>query len=133
MTDDTGLLQHAIYSTPDRNHGYCTDDNARALLVAAMGYRLLNDSEVLPRLECYLSFLHHAWNGELRRFRNFMSYDRRWMDEDGTQDCQARCIWALGYLTTHPPAMQDLSLATELFHHAVQTAEMLTHPRAQAL
>jgi hypothetical protein len=133
LTDDTGMLQHAIYSTPDRNHGYCTDDNARALLAAVMSYRLLNDVSVLPHLERYLSFLVHAWNDELKRFRNFMSYDRRWLDEDGTEDCLARAIWALGYLTTHPPAEQDLSLAGELFHKAVDSTSSVVHPRAQAL
>ncbi len=133
LTDDTGILQHAIYATPDRNHGYCTDDNARALLAAAMSYRLLNDSSVLPFLERYLSFLVHAWNGELKRFRNFMSYDRRWLDQEGTEDCLARAIWALGYLTTHPPAEQDLSLAGELFHKAVDSTGDIRHPRAQAL
>lgn len=133
MTDDTGILQHAVYSTPDRNHGYCTDDNSRALLVSAMSYRIVNDSTILPYLERYLSFLVHAWNDESKRFRNFMSYDRRWVDQEGTDDCLARAIWALGYLTTHPPAEQDLSLASELFHKAVDSTDEIHHPRAQAL
>ena len=90
LTDDTGILQHAVYSTPNRNHGYCTDDNARALLVATMSYRLLNDSRVLPYLERYLSFIAHAWNPKAKRFRNFMAYDRSWLDEAGTDDCFAR-------------------------------------------
>ena len=133
LTDDTGMLQHAVYSTPDRNHGYCTDDNARALLAATMSYRLLSDATVLPYLERYLSFVVHAWNDELKRFRNFMSYDRRWLDQEGTEDSLARVIWALGYLTTHPPAEQDLSLAGELFHKAVDSTRSVAHPRAQAL
>ena len=133
LTDDTGMLQHAVYSTPDRNHGYCTDDNARALLAATMSYRLLSDAAVLPYLERYLSFVVHAWNDELKRFRNFMSYDRRWLDQEGTEDSLARVIWALGYLTTHPPAEQDLSLAGALFHKAVDSTRSVAHPRAQAL
>lgn len=133
LTDDTGILQHATYSTPNRDHGYCTDDNARALLVAAMSFRLLNDGKVVPYMERYLSFLHHAWNNDAKRFRNFMSYDRRWLDDDGTEDVIARCIWALGYLVTHPPAEQDLSMALNLFHQAADSTRRVKHPRSQAL
>ncbi len=35
MCDSTGLLQHAVHSIPDRAHGYCVDDNARALLLSS--------------------------------------------------------------------------------------------------
>jgi glycosyltransferase involved in cell wall biosynthesis len=133
LSDDTGMLQHAVYATPNRNHGYCTDDNARALLVASMGYQLLRDKSVLPSLNCYLSFMHYAWNEERKRFRNFMSYDRRWLDEDGTDDCQARCVWALGYLISHPPDQQDLSLAIDLFNNVSQSVSRIESPRAQAM
>ena len=82
MCDDTGLFQHAVHSVPDRSHGYCVDDNARALLVACA----LNDpgeqrlSEALTaRLA---AFVQHAWNPDTRRFRNFMSFDRRWLEDE---------------------------------------------------
>ena len=81
MCDDTGLLQHAIHSVPDRSHGYCVDDNARALLVAcalnAPGEQRLPETFTM-RLA---AFVQHAWNPDTRRFRNFMSFDRRWLEE----------------------------------------------------
>ncbi|MCH7592263.1 MAG: glycosyltransferase family 4 protein, partial [Planctomycetes bacterium] len=119
MTDGTGILQHACYSTPDRNHGYCTDDNARALIVAAMAWSLFQDEEVLPQIQTYLSFLHYAQMPETGRLRNFMSYDRRWLESDGSDDCQGRAIWALGYLIAHAPMESMKTLATDMFRAAV--------------
>ncbi len=133
MSDDTGVLQHAQYSTPDRRHGYCTDDNARALIVAGMAWTLFQEDEVLPYLRTYLSFLHHAQIAETGRFRNFMSYDRRWLEEDGSDDCQGRAIWALGYLIAHAPTDALQSLACDLFRAAVPATESLQWPRAWAL
>ena len=75
LTDDTGILQHATHTVPDRGHGYCTDDNARALMVAAMGREYLETSSKGLDSLCsqYLSFLLHSFNDENGRFRNFMS------------------------------------------------------------
>lgn len=133
MTDDTGMLQHALYATPDRRHGYCSDDNARALTVATMAWSLLADERVLPYLHIYLSFLHFAHIPETGRFHNFMSYDRRWLDEDGSDDCQGRTIWALGYLIWHAPNESTRALATDLFRGAVSAFETLRWPRSWAL
>jgi hypothetical protein len=133
MTDDTGMLQHALYATPDRRHGYCSDDNARALIVATMAWSLLADERVLPYLHIYLSFLHFAHIPETGRFHNFMSYDRRWLDEHGSDDCQGRTIWALGYLIWHAPNDSTRALATDLFRGAVSAFETLRWPRSWAL
>ena len=96
MCDDTGLLQHAICSVPDRSHGYCVDDNARALLVAcalnAPGEKRL--SETLTSR--FAAFVQHAWNPAHKRFRNFMSFDRRWLEDLGSEDSHGRTLWALG-------------------------------------
>ena len=96
MCDDTGLLQHAVCSVPDRSHGYCIDDNARALLMAcalnAPGEQRLPET-LTSRLA---AFIQHAWNPDLKRFRNFMSFDRRWLEESGSEDCHGRSLWALG-------------------------------------
>ncbi len=81
MTDDTGLLQHAAFTTPDRFHGYYTDDNARALVGMTRNWQLYQDESVLPLLQTYLSFLHHALDPVTGRARNFMSYDRRWAEQ----------------------------------------------------
>ena len=96
LTDDTGMFQHALYGMPDPNHGYCIDDNARAL-IAAMLYADLHeyDEKEVPAHR-YLTFLAYAFNEETGSFRNFMSYDRRWLEEKGSQDSQGRTIWALG-------------------------------------
>ncbi len=133
MTDDTGMLQHALYATPDRRHGYCTDDNARALIVASMAWSLFQDERVLSRLHTYLSFLHFAHIPQTGRFRNFMAYDRHWLEEDGSDDCQGRTIWALGYLISHAPNDSTRRLATDLFHSAVASLDTLQSPRSWAL
>ncbi len=133
MTDDTGMLQHARYATPDRRHGYCTDDNARAMIVSAMAWTLFKEEAVLPKLQIYLSFLHFAYNAETGRFRNFMSYERQWLEEDGSDDCQGRALWALGYLVSHAPNDSTRQLAADLFRDALPATETLCWPRSWAL
>src|SRR6202044_631223 len=90
MCDDTGLIQHAIHSVPDRVHGYCVDDNARALLLACAlntpGEQCL--SEALTAR--FAAFVQHAWNPDTRRFRNFMGFNRTWLEASGSEDRQAR-------------------------------------------
>ena len=95
LTDDTGIFQHALYTVPDRRHGYCTDDNARALLVTVMNWRLFKEERILPFFRTYLSFLLYAYNRERERMRNFMSYQRQWLEEIGSEDSHGRSIWAL--------------------------------------
>ena len=108
ITDDCGILQHSRFGVPDRRHGYCTDDNARALSLAA---RLLNEGDVsdaVVRLAyTTAAFVNHAWNADTGRFRNFMGYDRRWLDEGGSDDCCARAFEAL-CLVARLSSRQDL-------------------------
>lgn len=96
MTDDTGMLQHSKCSIPDPNHGYTTDDNARALIMALMLYERFKEKKYLDLVYRYASFLLNAQN-EGGRFKNFMGYDRKWLEEEGSEDCFGRCIWALGF------------------------------------
>ncbi|MCZ6570202.1 MAG: glycosyltransferase family 4 protein [Deltaproteobacteria bacterium] len=133
LTDDTGLLQHAKYAVPDREHGYTTDDNARALIVMTMMWSLFRDEKVLPFLQLYLSFLRHAWSPDAGQFRNFMSYERRWLDEGGGDDCQGRALWALGHLIAHAPNKSVRGFAEELFREALPHLERLSYPRGWAL
>ncbi|MFQ5463159.1 MAG: glycosyltransferase family 4 protein, partial [Phycisphaerae bacterium] len=133
MTDDTGMLQHATYATPNRAHGYCTDDNARALIVTAMAYDMFKDEQMLPYLNTYLSFLHFAAPAGGGRFRNFMSYDRRWFDHEGSDDCQGRTLWALGYLIAHAPGDASAKLAIDLFQGGLSHVDTFSAPRAWAL
>jgi glycosyltransferase involved in cell wall biosynthesis len=133
MTDDTGLIQHAIYATPDRRHGYCTDDNARAIIVTSMAWSYLKDEAALLHLKKYLSFLHFARLEDGVGFRNFMSYDRKWLEHEGSQDCQGRSMWALGYVAAHAPGRSTEQLARELFQSELAHLEHLRHPRSWAL
>jgi len=111
MTDGTGLIQHATYGVPNRFEGYCTDDNARGAILAV---RLQNTEKAEDgrRLQVrYASFLHYAFNPVNGRMRNFMSYDRRWLEEEGSWDSHARAMWALGviYAESDMPSLRPLA------------------------
>ncbi len=132
MTDDTGLYQHSVFSIPERKHGYCTDDNARALIAAAMNWRLFKDEAIMPLVNVYLSFLYHAFNEEKGRMRNFMSFDRRWLENSGSEDSHGRTLWALGYTIAHPPSEAVLGIANRLFKGLIKAPLSFTSPRAWA-
>jgi len=132
MTDDTGLFQHALYSVPDPDHGYCIDDNARALLAAVKHARLFGyDEHILP-LHRYLMFMAHAYNEQTGVFRNFMAYDRRWLEDVGSPDSQARSIWALGVTVADAPNDDTRDLAAELFRKALPGCGGFHHLRSKA-
>jgi glycosyltransferase involved in cell wall biosynthesis len=132
MCDDTGLFQHAIHSVPDRSHGYCVDDNARALLVACAlnnpGEQRLSET-LTARLA---AFIQHAWNPDTRRFRNFMSFDRRWLEDRGSEDSHGRTLWALGECARNDASPLRRRWATALFTEALPTVEQFRSPRAWA-
>jgi glycosyltransferase involved in cell wall biosynthesis len=132
MTDTTGMLQHAKYSIPDRSHGYCVDDNARALIVACMHYSLLKDRGVVPLIQTYLSFMNDSFNQKSGRFRNFMSYDRRWLEEMGSEDSHGRSLWGLGTAVKHAPSDSIRKMAVSLFSEGLPVVEDFTSPRAWA-
>jgi hypothetical protein len=133
MTDDVGLLQHCVYAIPDRRHGYTTDDNARAVIVASMYWWHFQDDSVLAPLQTYLAFLHDARPAGGGRFRNLMSYDRRWLETNWSDDCQGRTQWALGYLIAHAPHKSIRLLAEDLFRRSLANFEVMVSPRAWAL
>ena len=132
LTDDTGLYQHAVYNFPERSHGYCTDDNARGLIAAVMNWRLFKDDAINPLLKIYMSFLYHAYNDKMGRMRNFMSFDRRWLEEVGSEDSHGRTLWALGYSIAHPPGNEVLGLSTRLFKDLIEAPLKFISPRAWA-
>ncbi len=134
LTDDTGILQHATHTIPDRFHGYCTDDNARALMVAAMGRKLmLTDSICFDSLSNrYLGFLLYAFNVETGRFRNFMTYSRRWTEEVGSEDAHGRALWGLGRAVAYIDNPGQLAMSTTLFNRALKAVEHFDSPRAIA-
>jgi glycosyltransferase involved in cell wall biosynthesis len=120
LTDDTGLLQHAKYSIPNRFEGYCTDDNARALVLIEILKELEIRNEDLTTMESvYAAFLHHAFDSGTRVFRNLYSYDRRWIDEQISADCQGRALWALGTVIGRSEDEELVSWAVEIFNAAL--------------
>ena len=132
MCDDTGLFQHAVCSVPNRSHGYCIDDNARALLVAcalnAAGEEPLPDV-LTTRLA---AFIEHAWNPDAQRFRNFMSFERRWLEEVGSEDSHGRALWALGVCARSDASPSRRQWAAALFAEALPSADRFQSPRAWA-
>lgn len=132
MSDDTGLLQHAIYSVPDRSYGYCVDDNARALMLAsalnASGEQPMSD-ELAGR---FAAFVQHAWNPQAKRFRNFMGFDRRWTEEVGSEDSHGRALWALGECARNDPNASRRKWAASLFLAASPAAQTFSSPRSWA-
>ena len=132
MCDDTGLFQHAVHSVPDRSHGYCVDDNARALLLACAlnnpGEQRL--SEVLTAR--FAAFVQHAWNPDIRRFRNFMGFSRAWLEASGSEDSHARTLWALGECARSDSSPSRRRWAASLFAEALPAAEAFRSPRAWA-
>ncbi|MEI8128647.1 MAG: glycosyltransferase family 4 protein [bacterium] len=130
LTDDTGLLQHAKYTIPNLHHGYCVDDNARGLIAITKYYSLRKEKEVFPLIQKYLGFLFYAFNEENGRFRNFMSYDRRWMELAGSEDSHARALWGLGTTVKDAPDGSIRNMAMRLFLDALPVVEHFTSPRA---
>jgi glycosyltransferase involved in cell wall biosynthesis len=131
MTDDTGMLQHALFTLPNYREGYTVDDNARALMVSVLADEL-GHSEASEIVSRYLAFICYAFNGETKRFRNFMDYQRNWLEASGSDDSHGRTLWALGTLLgrSNTPGLQ--SMAGRLFEQALPAILRTTSPRAWA-
>jgi glycosyltransferase involved in cell wall biosynthesis len=131
MTDDTGMLQHALFTLPNYREGYTVDDNARALMVSVLADEL-GHSEGAEIVSRYLAFICYAFNGETKRFRNFMDYQRNWLEASGSDDSHGRTLWALGTLLgrSNTPGLQ--SMAGRLFEQALPAILTTTSPRAWA-
>ncbi|WP_448658210.1 glycosyltransferase [Sphingomonas sp. CJ99] len=131
MSDATGMLQHAIHSVPDRRHGYCIDDNARAFILM---HRIdpLDDATRDRWTTVYASFIQHAWNPDARRFRNFMGFDRRWLEDTGSEDSNGRTLWALGVGAAEGRMPKHRAWAGEWFERTMPIALELGSPRARA-
>ena len=96
MTDSTGVFQHAIFGVPNFSEGYCTDDNARAFILAVLLGELGEEPEqVLSVATTSAAFLHHAFDPQTKRFHNHLSFERGWLDDRGSEDCHGRALWAL--------------------------------------
>jgi glycosyltransferase involved in cell wall biosynthesis len=130
LTDDVGLYQHARYTIPRREHGYCTDDNARAV-IAMTRYRLqYPDAEALRLLDIYLSFVLHSQRSD-GTIRNFMSFDRTWQKSEPANDALGRALWALGTVMANPPSASYLSIIKDCFDKSAAHVGR-QHPRGMA-
>ncbi len=133
MTDSTGVLQHAVFSVPNFSEGYCTDDNARAFILTVLLDELGENQERGRAVATTCgAFLHHAFDRKKNRFHNFMSFDRRWLDEQGSEDCHGRALWALGMGVGRSPFRSFQMMAGQLFALALPAVTRFTSPRAWA-
>lgn len=141
LTDSTGLFQHSVFTVPNYNEGYTTDDNARALIVSVQledvnSLSKTVDQQALYRVQeygyRYLAFLWHAFNPEKKRFRNFMDYDRRWLEEVGSEDSHGRSLWALGTVIARSKREGLQGTAARLFEVALPAVLEFPSPRAWA-
>ncbi len=131
LTDYTGIMQHALFTVPNYSHGYTTDDNARALLVSILLDKLGNHNS--PELASrYLAFLGFAVNDKAKRFRNFMGYQRNWLEDTGSDDSHGRALWALGTVMNHSNTTALKGLAGWLFEQTLPTILLTSSPRAWA-
>jgi hypothetical protein len=132
LTDEVGIMQHAIGSRPDPAHGYCTDDVARALQVDLLHQRQLGWGTVADRARRNLRFLGEAFDPAIGRFRNFRSIDGSWTDDTGSEDSHGRAMLALGETISMAPDARMVETAALLFSKALPAAQELRAPRAQA-
>ncbi|WP_375289294.1 glycosyltransferase family 4 protein [Qipengyuania sp.] len=130
MSDATGMLQHAIGVVPDRSHGYCLDDNVRALMLMNVAPGL-EPGERSARAVTYASFIQHAWNPDIGRFRNFMRFDRTWCEDEGSEDSNGRTLWALGQTleTSREPDLR--AWARRWYDTALEALATMSSPRAR--
>jgi glycosyltransferase involved in cell wall biosynthesis len=133
MTDSTGVFQHAVFSVPNFSEGYCTDDNARAFILAVLLGEMGEDPEYVQKLATTsAAFLHYAFDSRTKRFHNLLSFDRKWLDERGSEDCHARALWALGVGVGRSPFRNFQMMAGQLFAQALPALTGFTSPRAWA-
>lgn len=131
MSDRTGIIQHSILSVPDRRHGYCIDDNARAMMLVTQIPDL--DPDLRDKwMTIYGAFVQYAWNPDQRRFRNFMRYDRSWCEDCGSEDSNGRALWSLGVTARDAYEPKHRHWAGSLFDETASLAFELGSPRAWA-
>ena len=130
MSDATGMLQHAIGIVADRRHGYCLDDNVRALIWSNVA--VLDPVERRRWRGIYAAFVQHAWNEDEGAFRNFMRFDRSWCEDVGSPDSNGRTLWSLGHTVERASDPDIRRWAQRLFDHTAPRLGQLDSPRAIA-
>lgn len=132
LTDDVGIFQHSRFGIPDRNYGYTTDDNVRALILAVMLFEKHPETKYLDLVYTYLAFVNHALNKK-GGFMNFMNYQREFLEANGSEDCFGRCIWALGRTLSSPAVPENMKNTCRwILDEVDETIEKISSPRAKA-
>ena len=131
ITDETGIVQHTKFATPNRREGYTTDDNARALIVCTRHYGLNKNPETAKLADVYLSFLYHMQMKD-GRLHNFLGYDRQFLDNAGSDDSLGRTLWACGNVINSNLDKEKKLLSKEVFDKALPHALKSTSPRVKA-
>lgn len=131
MSDSTGMFQHALGMIPDRRHGYCLDDNVRALMLLNVT-TAIGTSEQTDRSTVCASFIQHAWNPDNGRFRNFMGFDRSWLEDFGSEDSNGRTVWSLAHTAVNNPNREIREWATRLYDEVLDHCASLDSPRTLA-
>ena len=127
-----GILQHSMFGVIDRRHGYTTDDNSRALLAAVRFHNRFGGDEPIHLVKRYLEFLLYMHiNGG--GFHNVVSYDKKYLDEIGTEDSIGHALWATGCTLNSGVPLFLKQLSKWLFDESLPVARGFTSPRAKAL
>ena len=135
MTDDTGILQHAIYNVPNYREGYCIDDNARAFILCnriEAYFPNMRLAEVDMLATRYLAFIAAAFDESTGRFRNFMNHERRWLEPFGSEDSHGRAVWAVGMGASQSADSGRRKLSAQLFENSISAVTRFSSPRAWA-
>ena len=131
MTDSCGMLQHSVFSLPDRRHGYCVDDNARALILMSR-WPAGDEAERKALTTTYASFVQYAWNDDAGAFRNFMNYEREWLEDRGSEDSIGRSFWSVAVTAAEAPHAEHRRWAQHLLGRIQPQMGKLSSPRTSA-
>ena len=134
MTDSIGIFQHAKHNVPDFSEGYCTDDNSRALILTVLLENLgtINSLILNDLATRYLSFVRYAWDEKAARFRNFLTFQRKWAEDSFSEDSHGRAVWALGTCIGRSRNEGFSQMAAEIFEYALTSVSSFSSPRAWA-
>ncbi|MCJ7692581.1 MAG: glycosyltransferase family 4 protein, partial [Sedimentisphaerales bacterium] len=130
LTDDTGLIQHAKFTVPNREHGYATDDNARGVIAMTKYYAQYHEPEALRLFNIYLSFILNSQKSD-GTVRNIMNFDRSWLKNEAVHDGLGRVLWAMGTVMADPPSLDYLPIIKDQFDNSVNYV-CKQHPRGMA-
>jgi glycosyltransferase involved in cell wall biosynthesis len=134
MTDSIGIFQHAKHNIPDFSQGYCTDDNSRALILMVLLENLgtINSLILYDLATRYLGFVRYAWDEKTVRFRSFLTFQRKWVEDNFSEDSHGRAVWALGTCIGRSRNEGFSQMAAEIFEYALTPVSSFSSPRAWA-